>query len=226
MKPTKYPVSETNKSIPQATTAADAGAALEERMEPYHAALRTSLLESLQSYVGVDNHDTACAARIAEFVRNEPHCCRRENLHGHLTGSAWVVNRSGEMVLLLLHRGLQKWLQPGGHADGEMNIAAVALREVREESGLTRITPYGHGIFDVDIHHIPERAGVPAHEHYDLRYLFVADDQEQLQLDPAEATAARWVPVHLVQNLTQEQSILRMASKWRELQRKDALTTL
>ena len=88
---------------------------------------------------------------------------------GHITGSAWVVDPAGSRLLLTHHRKLGKWLQLGGHSDGEPDTLAVALREAREESGL-RVRPISNAVLDIDIHTIPALKGEPAHLHYDVRF--------------------------------------------------------
>jgi 8-oxo-dGTP pyrophosphatase MutT (NUDIX family) len=181
----------------------------------YEDAVRDSLLETLRSYRGIDEADTERAKEIAEFVQREAACAERSLRGGHLTGSAWVVNREGDKVLLLHHRKLRKWLQPGGHADGEMNLLAVALREAREESGLVTLAPVSTAIFDVDIHAIPARGDEPEHLHYDLRFAIVADEDERLRINE-ESNSLLWMPLDRVPELTQEESILRMCRKWRE----------
>jgi 8-oxo-dGTP pyrophosphatase MutT (NUDIX family) len=133
--------------------------------------------------------------------------------HGHLTGSAWIVNHAGDKVLLLHHRKLEKWIQPGGHADGEFNLLSVALREAREESGLSSLSPLRTEIFDLDIHVIPERNGEPAHLHYDLRYALTADDTEALQGNN-ESHALAWIALDGISDVTDEESVLRMQRKW------------
>ena len=132
---------------------------------------------------------------------------------GHVTGSAWVVSESHGHCLLHHHRKLDRWLQPGGHADGDPDILSVALREVREETGLTRLTALPvRGVaapLDIDIHLIPENAAEPAHEHYDVRFLIeAASGQDLVRSD--ESKDMRWVPVEDLARFTTEESVLRL----------------
>jgi 8-oxo-dGTP pyrophosphatase MutT (NUDIX family) len=123
------------------------------------------------------------------------------------------VNEKGDEVLLLHHRKLGKWLQPGGHADGEMNLLAVALREAREETGLGSLAPWSSSIFDLDIHRIPVRGSEPEHLHYDLRFVIMAHEVAPLRINH-ESNSLAWVPLDRVRELTQEESVLRMCRKW------------
>jgi 8-oxo-dGTP pyrophosphatase MutT (NUDIX family) len=174
---------------------------------------RDLLLRQLAHYAPLDAADKNQAKRIELFVTGNPHCFERTNLVGHITGSAWVMNREGTHVLLTHHRKLNKWLQLGGHADGDPNILTVALKEAREESGLQNIEPVSNDIFDVDIHPIPERKNEPAHLHYDIRFAFVADSAAPIAVS-AESHELAWVPLEGLDQLTDEPSMLRMREKW------------
>ena len=101
----------------------------------------------------------------------------RERLQGHFTASAWLVSADGHRLLMTHHRKLGRWLQLGGHADGERDLVAAALKEAQEESGLRglRIEP---AVFDLDRHWIPQYKEVPGHWHYDLRFVVHAGESE------------------------------------------------
>ncbi len=129
-----------------------------------------------------------------------------------MTGSAWIVDCERTHALLTHHRKLDKWLQLGGHADGDPDILRVALREAREESSLEAIRPVSEEIFDVDIHAIPARGGEPAHFHYDVRFLLEADRAAALAVSE-ESRSLAWVPLDRVAELNGEESVLRMVRK-------------
>lgn len=138
---------------------------------------------------------------------------RRERREGHFTASAWLVSADGHRLLMTHHRKLDLWLQLGGHADGERDLVAVALKEAEEESGLSglRIEP---AIFDLDRHRIPEQKGVPEHWHYDLRYVVHAGDSEDFVVsDESHDLAWRYVAT-LVDDAMIDPSVRRMAQKW------------
>jgi 8-oxo-dGTP pyrophosphatase MutT (NUDIX family) len=171
------------------------------------------VLEILQAALQFDERDGQERRTIAAFVRENPDCLLRSNLAGHLTASAFVTDRERRHLLLIHHKALGRWLQPGGHADGDPDLRAVARREVLEETGLAALDLVTPRPFDLDIHSIPERRGVPAHLHYDVRFLFEADRGLALQGDEREVHGAAWVPLSDLPGLGVDESVLRPAGR-------------
>lgn len=134
---------------------------------------------------------------------------------GHLTGSAWIIDPTSTKCLLLHHAKLGKWVQPGGHCDGEADVFNVARREALEETGL-EITALQEGIFDVDIHEIPEYWNTPAHLHFDIRYLFLADPTQNI-VSNHESRDIQWLLLDDAKKLSDEETVARMIRKTREL---------
>ena len=185
---------------------------------------RDPLLELLRRYAPPTTDRASELERIISFVEGEPACAERSHQFGHLTGSAWVVNNTRTMALLLHHRKLNRWMQPGGHADGDLDLLAVALREAREESGLTSIAPVSGEVFDVDIHEIPPFKDIPAHYHFDVRFLLVADDSEAPYRNP-ESNEVKWIELSEIRRYTDEESVLRMAQLGRRTTPKTPATS-
>lgn len=178
---------------------------------------RQGLLALLDAHQPADAHEAAMLDRLRQFVVANTECFERSLAVGHVTGSAWVLDLDRTHVLLTHHGKLDKWLQLGGHADGDSDVLQVALREAQEESGLNGIRPVDQRIFDVDIHLIPARKHEAEHFHYDVRFLLEADRGQSLQISD-ESKALEWVRLDRVSDLTQEESMLRMARKtWRML---------
>lgn len=142
-----------------------------------------------------DEKEARDVAFIREFLRAHPADAHlRSQQEGHLTGSGFVLDHARERVLLLHHGRLNRWLQPGGHGEGELDPLRIALREIEEETGLSELSPLGEGLFDVDVHGIPARPGEPAHLHLDLRYAFVASPGAEPRLSH-ESRDLRWFPL-------------------------------
>ncbi len=173
---------------------------------------RARLLAELAAYDPYDERERDMLECVRAFVAGHERCFERGLLEGHVTGSAWVVDRSGNAALLLHHRKLGKWLQPGGHADGDPDVCRVAYREAVEESGLRSLTLAREGIYDLDVHDIPALGAEPAHVHYDLRFAFVAGGAEVPQRN-AESHAVAWVPLAGIEALGIDDSVRRLAAK-------------
>ena len=183
---------------------------------------RQSLLSQLKHYRLQYPDESTVVQRIEDLVKCSPDCFERTCRPGHVTGSAWVLSHNQTQCLLVHHRKLERWLQPGGHADGDCEIAAVALREAHEESGLEQLELQKNGVncvpLDVDVHNIPARHDTAgnlledAHEHHDIRFLVIAGPGQQLLLSE-ESNDLRWFSREEVLNLTAEESVLRMLRK-------------
>jgi len=132
-------------------------------------------------------------------LASEPNAFERTRRDAHFTGSAWLVSGDGQRVLLTHHRKLDRWLQLGGHADGDADLARVALREAEEESGLPDLAIEG-GVFDIDRHLIPARGDEPAHWHYDVRYVVRATGSEQFAVSSESLALAWWLIADIAAN--------------------------
>ena len=193
---------------------------------------RRPLLELLGRYGERHPGEGACVARTRALVEARPDCFLRSCLPGHVTGSAWILSPDHRRFLLTHHRKLDRWLQLGGHADGETRVAAVALREAEEESGQGPFellaVPDRDGAplpLDLDVHAIPARdgdgagPGEPAHDHHDVRFALVAAcDAVRVA---AESRALRWFELAeletVLPSLGADASLLRLGRKARAL---------
>jgi 8-oxo-dGTP pyrophosphatase MutT (NUDIX family) len=173
---------------------------------------RQPLLNLLRQHLPADPNEQAMTQATIAFVEQHPDCFERSLLIGHITGSAWILSPNHQQTLLIHHRKLDRWLQLGGHADGDPDVAAVALREAQEETGLTSVRLVSPAIFDVDIHPIPARNAVPEHLHYDIRFLLEADPNELFGISD-EIKNIQWISLEMIKNYTNSESILRMMRK-------------
>lgn len=157
-------------------------------------------------YTPLTEEQALLKSQFEDFISKHPDAFLRSNLERHMTASAFVVDQ--DKILLIHHRKLNKWLQPGGHCDGDRDTLSVAIKEVEEETGVS-IEAMNQPIVDLDIHRIPERKGIPAHDHYDVRYLLTADSSLPL-LQNHETLDLRWIPISEIAQYTTEESILRV----------------
>ena len=157
---------------------------------------RAALLAALAAHPPADDAEAADLAQIVAFVSGSDRCFDRAHYDpGHVTGSAFVLDAVGGRVLLHHHRRLDRWLQLGGHDDGEHDPALTATREAREESGLGDLTLAVDVILDVDVHVIPAGRGEPAHEHHDVRFALLTGTPRAIAHDAEESHGLAWLSV-------------------------------
>ena len=181
---------------------------------------RDALVRSLLALEPADAEEAEDRDRLVAFVRRHERPFARAIREGHLTGSAITVSADGARVLLLHHRKLDRWLQPGGHGDpGETSGEEVALREALEESGIRGLVlhPRAPRPLDVDVHDIPARGDEPAHQHLDLRYLVVAPGAARIAPELSELHEIRWVAWDETEPLAPDRGLRRALRKARAL---------
>lgn len=178
---------------------------------------RGQLLKELTAYKSDYPEEIVYQERFIELLKNHHNCFERSLLTGHITGSAWIIDESYGYAFMTHHAKLNRWLQPGGHADGDENVARVALKEALEETGMEGLKLFSRQIFDLDIHVIPERKGVPEHEHFDIRYVIKTSKDTPFKVSE-ESNDLAWLPLDRVAEETDEnKSILRMVEKTRKM---------
>jgi 8-oxo-dGTP pyrophosphatase MutT (NUDIX family) len=174
---------------------------------------------TLESYAASHPAEHSTVTAIRELVTDHSDCFERSCLPGHITASAWILSADHRRFLLTHHRKLGRWLQLGGHADGDGDVAGVALREAREESGMEKLAflPEGDGaptVLDLDVHWIPPRPGEPGHFHHDIRFLLVAEPGQALQISE-ESLDLRWFDWEAFESVAEEESLNRLGRKAR-----------
>ena len=155
-----------------------------------------SVYEDIARYEPFNEQEMRDKAVILRFLEENDNAFLRENLIAHMTASAWVVNPLRDKVLMVYHRIYDSWSWTGGHADGEEDLLAVALREVTEETGVTHVRPVSKDIFSLETLTVDghEKRGeyVPSHLHLNLTYLLEADDTEVLRVCEDENKGVDW----------------------------------
>ncbi len=155
---------------------------------------RDELLAALARHRAADAHEQESLEWMRRFVAGPADPFARDNPEGHVTASAVIARADGEAFLLILHRTLGRWLQPGGHVEStDASAFDAALREAREETGIATFTaPLSDEILDVDVHLIPARRRDPAHHHFDVRFLVTADTDFDRSASEDPARPMEW----------------------------------
>ena len=154
------------------------------------------LMEELERYQPWNEQEERDRAEILRRLKSGEELYGRENLSAHLTSSAWVVSPDRQRVLLAYHNLYDSWAWLGGHADGERDLLAVALRETREESGLEAVRPVSERVYSVEILTVDghEKRGkyVSSHLHLNVTYLLEADPRQPVRSKPDENSRVGW----------------------------------
>ena len=169
---------------------------------------RQDLINQLQSYQSFNEQEEADRQVMLELLQTSDNIFYRTNLLAHFTASAWVLNKAHTHVLMAFHNIYQTYAWLGGHADGEEDLLSVALREVKEESGIQTVKPITEGIYSLETIEVNghEKKGkyVPSHLHLNVTYLLEADETESLHIKQDENSAVNWFPIDQVLDVVDE----------------------
>ncbi len=166
-------------------------------------------LDEVAAYVPQTPQEAGDKAMILDYLRRFPgDILTRENKIAHFTASGFVVNADCTKVLMAHHNLYRVWAWTGGHADGDPDLLAVALREVREETGVEHVRPLSPAAASLDIlpvwGHVKRGQWVPAHQHLNVTYLLTADETDPLRYREGENTGVAWLPADRLLELTRE----------------------
>lgn len=160
---------------------------------------------------------------ILGFLATADDLFGRDSATGHITCGAWILDPTLSKVVLVHHRRLDRWIQPGGHIEPLETPLAGAGREAQEETGIEQLIPWRKALFNLSVHLFPKGKDGAAHFHYDFRYLFFAPTASQLQATDETAGVA-WVPLDGIRAYTDEDTILEMAEKTKRLIKQGKIT--
>ena len=157
---------------------------------------RQKLIEQIKSYKPYNEQEEKDKSLILEWIRNNDNAFLRENTVAHVTASAWVVNKDRSRVLMVYHNIYDSWSWLGGHADGETDLLAVAVREVKEEAGISEVHPLTEEIFSLESltvdGHVKNGGYVSSHLHLNITYLLEADSEEAVSIKEDENSGVAW----------------------------------
>ena len=172
--------------------------------------------DAIRAYVPFNEQERSDKARFLEVMDLE-NILTRENEEAHVSSSAWVMNEALDQVLMAYHNIYQSYSWLGGHADGDPDLFAVALREAKEESGITELTPFSREILALDILPVPAhiKRGKPGkeHEHLNVTYLFIAPTDQTLSGKADENSAVAWIPIADLPKVVSEARMLPVYEK-------------
>jgi 8-oxo-dGTP pyrophosphatase MutT (NUDIX family) len=173
---------------------------------------RNYLYNKLENYNSSFIEENYYKLKMLDLLKNHPNPFERD-CPSHFTASAFLLNSDRSKFLLMHHRKLDKWFQPGGHCDGNENILEVSIKEAREESGINEIRAISEKIYDIDIHLIPKIHNEEEHYHYDVRFLLQTIDNDSL-FKNKESKDIRWVSFDCFDEFSINDNLKRMIKKY------------
>lgn len=167
-----------------------------------------SIYEEIARYQPFNEQEARDKALILRFLEQNEDAFLRENRIAHMTASAWVVNSARDRVLMVYHKIYDSWSWTGGHADGDEDLARVALKEVREETGVKSARLVSDEIYSLEVltvdGHEKRGAYVPSHLHLNVTYLIEADEHDPLTVCEAENSGVQWFTLEGALNASTE----------------------
>lgn len=169
----------------------------------------TDLKTKIENYKPYNEQEEKDKQTMLKYIHTSDNVLTRENEFGHFTASSWAVNKEKTKVLMIYHNIYQSWAWTGGHSDGEADLLKVAIKELKEETGVKDVKVLNNGnIFSLEIltvnGHIKKEKYVSSHTHLNLTYLFEIDEREALHIKEDENSGVKWVPIEEVKNESKE----------------------
>lgn len=166
------------------------------------------LKEKIENYKPYNEQEKQDKKVMLDYINNFDNILTRENEFGHFTASSWVVNNQRTKVLMIYHNIYNSWTWTGGHADGEHDLLGTAVRELKEETGVTNVNVLKPDIFSLENicvnGHVKRGKYVSSHVHLNLTYLLEVDEKETLQIKEDENSGVRWIPIEDIDKYSTE----------------------
>ncbi|MEC9485046.1 MAG: NUDIX hydrolase [Candidatus Izemoplasma sp.] len=175
------------------------------------------MIDLIKNYTPYNEQEIKDKQLILEYIKHNPNVLHRHDLAAHLTSSAIVVNESMTKVLFIHHNIYNAWGWVGGHNDGDADFLNVAIKEAKEETGVTDIYPYSEDIFMLDViyveNHIKHGEYVPDHLHLNITYLLIADENNPLIIKADENSGVKWFDINSVLKIVDEPRMIPIYTK-------------
>ena len=174
--------------------------------------------EEIIAYMPVDEQEAGEKKVILEYINKFPeNILSRENKFAHLTSSGFIMNADLDKVLMVHHNIYQTWAWTGGHADGEVDLLKVAIKEAIEETGVRNIRPLTGTIASLDIlpvwGHIKKGKYVATHLHLSVAYILIADEEDEVKVNEAENSGVMWIGIDELEKYSNEPQLIRVYHK-------------
>lgn len=167
-----------------------------------------NLTEQIKNYKPYNEQEEKDKQMMLKYLDTFDDCLTRNNEFGHFTASSWAVNKERTKVLMIYHNIYKSWAWTGGHADGESDLLNVAIRELKEETGVENVKVLDSNIFSLEIicvnGHVKKQKYVSSHVHLNLTYLLEVNENEVLQIKPDENSGVKWVKLEDIEKVCNE----------------------
>ena len=179
-----------------------------------------NLKEQIENYIPYNEQEKADKEMMLKYIDTFEDVLTRENKMCHFTSSNWIVNKDRTKVLMIYHNIYNSWAWTGGHADGDSDLAHVALKEAEEETSLKNLKLLSNGIFSIQIltvdSHIKRGKFVPSHLHLDCCFLLEADENEVTKIKADENSGVEWIDINKAIEITNEEKMKPIYQKLNE----------
>lgn len=173
--------------------------------------MNCNLYKEILEYKPYDEREKIDKEVMLEFIKNNEDVLTRNNKIGHFTASAWIINKERTKILMIYHNIYKSWAYVGGHADGDEDLFRVVKKEIKEETGLENLKPLVDGIYALNIitadNQVRKGNIVNSHLHFDVEYLFEADEKDNIRIKGDENSGVKWIDIKEINNYAAEKMI-------------------